>query len=225
MLNIITLSCQPADREIKEKSTETRREMEYDAFVGTLCDCVTFGFQLNRLGLWGTYGSYIALQRVLVELPKGVRHGYSGLVSCYFGEYDAHDGNRNHVPVHVGKPASLRGNSDNFEAAFAEALDSGIFFDVPLKDGGRRAERVKVLKVGEVVDCTRGETWPKGAITLTDIREAAGLTMQQLADAAGMPVQTLWQIENGKLGVHEAGKDARKKLAAALNLADPYDIN
>ena len=74
------------------------------------------------------------------------------------------------------------------------------------------------------MDTTRGEGWPKGKITVADMREAAGLTQQQLADVTGIPVQTLQQIEAGKITAYEAGENYREKIAEALNFCDYRSI-
>lgn len=227
MLATLTLFCQPAERLNEAKSTPNYPVKEYDAFVVT--GDVQSGWQVGRLG-WSTYGSYVALRRVLIEVPEGVHYGrcnFGGYRSTgleYYGDYDAHDGNLCLVPVTVGTPASLREHGENFEAAFQSAIDSGIFFSIPKEGGGRRVERAHVYKVGEVMDTAHGEGWPKGKITVADMREAAGLTQQQLADATGIPIQTLWQIETGKITAYEAGENYREKLAKALNFYDYQSI-
>lgn len=228
MLATITLFCQPAERLDEAKSTPNYPVKEYDAFIITE-DSAASDRQIGKLG-WDTYGSYTALRRVLIEVPDGVHYGrcnfngYRSTMPEYYGDYDAHDGNLCLVPVTVGKPASLHEHGRNFEAAFQSAIDSGIFFSVPNEDGGRRTERAHVYKIGEVMDTTRGEGWPKGKITVADMREAAGLTQQQLADATGIPVQTLQQIETGKITAYEAGENYREKIAEALNFSDYRSI-
>lgn len=228
MLATLTLFCQPAERLNEAKSTPNYPVKEYDAFVITE-DSAESDLQIGKLG-WDTYGSYIALRRVLIEVPDGVHYGrcnfngYRSTMPEYYGDYDAHDGNLCLVPVTVGKPASLHEHGRNFESAFQSAIDSGIFFSIPKEGGGRRVERAHVYKIGEVMDTTRGEGWPKGKITVADMREAAGLTQQQLADATGIPVQTLQQIETGNITAYEAGENYREKIAEALNFSDYRSI-
>ena len=227
MLAIITLFCQPAER-LKAKSTPNYPVKEYDAFVITE-DSAESDRQVGKLG-WDTYGSYIALRCVLIEVPAGVDYGrcncsgYCNTVPAFYGDYDAHDGNICMVPVTVGAPASLREHEENFKSAFDAAIDSGIFFAVPNKDGGRHAERAHIYKVGEIMDKVHGDKWQKAKISVADIREAAGLTQQQLADATGIPVQTLQQIEIGKITAYEAGENYREKIAEALNFYDYQSI-
>lgn len=226
MLAIITLFCQPAERLNEAKSTPNYPVKEYDAFVIT--EDSASDRQVGKLG-WDTYGSYIALRRVLIEVPAGVHYGrcnFGGYHSTgleYYGDYDAHDGNLCLVPVTVGKPASLREHGENLESAFQSAIDSGIFFSIPNEGGGRHTERAHVYKVGEVMDKAHGDKWPKGKISVADIREAAGLTQQQLA-VTGIPVQTLQQIEIGKITAYEAGENYREKIAEALNFYDYQSI-
>ena len=226
MLAIITLFCQPAERLNEAKSTPNYPVKEYDAFVIT--EDSASDRQVGKLG-WDTYGSYIALRRVLIEVPAGVHYGrcnFGGYHSTgleYYGDYDAHDGNLCLVPVTVGKPASLREHGENLESAFQSAIDSGIFFSIPNEGGGRHTERAYVYKVGEVMDKAHGDKWPKGQISVADIREAAGLTQQQLA-VTGIPVQTLQQIETGKITAYEAGENYREKIAEALNFYDYQSI-
>lgn len=228
MLATLTLFCQPAERLNEAKSTPNYPVKEYDAFVITE-DSAESDRQIGKLG-WATYGSYIALRRVLIEVPSGVHYGhcncsgYRNTTPAFYGDYDAHDGNICMVPVTVGTPASLREYGENLEAAFDSAIDSGIFFSVPNEDGGRHTERAHVYKVGEVMDKAHGDKWPKGKISVADIREAAGLTQQQLADVTGIPVQTLQQIETGKITAYEAGENYREKIAEALNFYDYQSI-
>lgn len=228
MLATLTLFCQPAERLNEAKSTPNYPVKEYDAFVITE-DSAESDRQIGKLG-WATYGSYIALRRVLIEVPSGVHYGhcncsgYRNTTPAFYGDYDAHDGNICMVPVTVGTPASLREHGENLEAAFDSAIDSGIFFSVPNEDGGRHTERAHVYKVGEVMDKAHGDKWPKGKISVADIREAAGLTQQQLADVTGIPVQTLQQIETGKITAYEAGENYREKIAEALNFCDYRSI-
>ena len=103
-------------------------------------------------------------------------------------------------------------------------LPTAVFFAVPNKDGGRHAERAHIYKVGEIMDKVHGDKWQKAKISVADIREAAGLTQQQLADATGIPVQTLQQIEIGKITAYEAGENYREKIAEALNFYDYQSI-
>lgn len=228
MLATLTLFCEPAERPNEAKSTPNYPVKEYDAFVITE-DSAESDRQIGKLG-WATYGSYIALRRVLIEVPSGVHYGhcncsgYRNTTPAFYGDYDAHDGNICMVPVTVGTPASLREYGENLEAAFDSAIDSGIFFSVPNEDGGRHTERAHVYKVGEVMDKAHGDKWPKGKISVADIREAAGLTQQQLADVTGIPVQTLQQIETGKITAYEAGENYREKIAEALNFYDYQSI-
>ena len=228
MLATLTLFCQPAERLNEAKSTPNYPVKEYDAFVITE-DSAESDRQIGKLG-WATYGSYIALRRVLIEVPSGVHYGhcncsgYRNTTPAFYGDYDAHDGNICMVPVTVGTPASLREHGENLEAAFDSAIDSGIFFSVPNEDGGRHTERAHVYKVGEVMDKAHGDKWPKGKISVADIREAVGLTQQQLADVTGIPVQTLQQIETGKITAYEAGENYREKIAEALNFCDYRSI-
>lgn len=228
MLATLTLFCQPAERSSEAKSTPNYPVKEYDAFVITE-DSVESDRQIGKLG-WDTYGSYIALRRVLIEVPDGVHYGhcncsgYRNTTPAFYGDYDAHDGNICMVPVTVGTPASLREHGENLEAAFDSAIDSGIFFSIPSEDGGRHTERAHIYKVGEIMDKAHGDKWPKGKISVADIREAAGLTQQQLADATGIPVQTLQQIETGKTTAYEAGENYREKIAEALNFCDYRSI-
>lgn len=228
MLATLTLFCQPAERLNEAKSTPNYPVKEYDAFVITE-DSAESDRQIGKLG-WATYGSYIALRRVLIEVPDGVHYGhcncsgYRNTTPAFYGDYDAHDGNICMVPVTVGTPASLREYGENLEAAFDSAIDSGIFFSVPNEDDGRHTERAHVYKVGEVMDKAHGDKWPKGKISVADIREAAGLTQQQLADVTGIPVQTLQQIETGKITAYEAGENYREKIAEALNFCDYRSI-
>ena len=167
---------------------------------------------------------------MLIEVPGGVHYGhcncsgYRNTTPAFYGDYDAHDGNICMVPVTVGTPASLREHGENLESAFQSAIDSGIFFSIPNEGGGRRMERAHIYKVGEVMDKAHGDKWPKGKISVADIREAAGLTQQQLADATGIPVQTLQQIETGKITAYEAGENYREKIAEALNFCDYRSI-
>jgi DNA-binding XRE family transcriptional regulator len=228
MLATLTLFCQPAERLNEAKSTPNYPVKEYDAFIITE-DSVESDRQIGKLG-WDTYGSYIALRRVLIEVPDGVHYGhcncsgYRNTTPAFYGDYDAHDGNICMVPVTVGTPASLREHGENLESAFQSAIDSGIFFSIPNEGGGRRMERAHIYKVGEVMDKAHGDKWPKGKISVADIREAAGLTQQQLADATGIPVQTLQQIETGKITAYEAGENYREKIAEALNFCDYRSI-
>lgn len=228
MLATLTLFCQPAERLNAAKSTPNYPVKEYDAFIITE-DSVESDRQIGKLG-WDTYGSYIALRRVLIEVPDGVHYGhcncsgYRNTTPAFYGDYDAHDGNICMVPVTVGTPASLREHGENLESAFQSAIDSGIFFSIPNEGGGRRMERAHIYKVGEVMDKAHGDKWPKGKISVADIREAAGLTQQQLADATGIPVQTLQQIETGKTTAYEAGENYREKIAEALNFCDYRSI-
>ena len=223
MLATLTLFCQPAERLNEAKSTPNYPVKEYDAFVITE-DSAESDRQIGKLG-WATYGSYIALRRVLIEVPSGVHYGhcncsgYRNTTPAFYGDYDAHDGNICMVPVTVGTPASLREHGENLEAAFDSAIDSGIFFSVPNEDGGRH-----VYKVGEVMDKAHGDKWPKGKISVADIREAAGLTQQQLADATGIPLLGLQQIETGKITAYEAGENYREKITEALNFYDYQSI-
>ena len=228
MLATLTLFCQPAERLNEAKSTPNYPVKEYDAFVITE-DSAESDRQIGKLG-WATYGSYIALRRVLIEVPSGVHYGhcncsgYRNTTPAFYGDYDAHDGNICMVPVTVGTPASLREHGENLEAAFDSAIDSGIFFSIPNEDGGRHTERAHVYKVGEVMDKAHGDKWPKGKISVADIREAAGLTQQQLADVTGIQLQTLQQIEAGKITTYEAGENYREKIAEALNFYDYQSI-
>jgi DNA-binding XRE family transcriptional regulator len=228
MLATLTLFCQPAERLNEAKSTPNYPVKEYDAFIITE-DSVESDRQIGKLG-WDTYGSYIALRRVLIEVPDGVHYGhcncsgYRNTTPAFYGDYDAHDGNICMVPVTVGTPSSLREHGENLESAFQSAIDSGIFFSIPNEGGGRRMERAHIYKVGEVMDKAHGDKWPKGKISVADIREAAGLTQQQLADATGIPVQTLQQIETGKITAYEAGENYREKIAEALNFCDYRSI-
>lgn len=227
MLAIITLFCQPSERLNEAKSTPNYPVKEYDAFAVT--DGVESDCQIGKLG-WATYGSYIALRHVLVEVPEGVHYGhcnfsgYRNTTPAFYGDYDAHDGNICMVPVTVGTPASLREHGENLEAAFDSAIDSGIFFSIPNEDGGRRTERAHVYKVGDVMDKAHGDKWPKGKISVADIREAAGLTQQQLADVTGIPLQGLQRIETGKITAYEAGENYREKITEALNFYDYQSI-
>ena len=125
----------------------------------------------------------------------------------------------------VGKSfSSLREHGENLEAAFDAAIDSGIFFSIPNEDGGRHTERAHIYKVGEVMDKAHGDKWPKGKISVADISEAAGLTQQQLADVTSIQLQTLQQIEAGKITAYEAGENYREKIAEALNFYDYQSI-
>lgn len=228
MLATLTLFCEPAERLNEAKSTPNYPVKKYDAFVVTE-DSVESDRQVGRLG-WSTYGGPIASRRVLIEIPESVHYGrcnFGGYHSTgmeYYGDYDAHDGNLCLVPVTVGKPASLREHGENLEAAFDAAIDSGIFFSIPNEDGGRHTERAHIYKVGEVMDKAHGDKWPKGKISVADIREAAGLTQQQLADVTGIQLQTLQQIEAGKITAYEAGENYREKIAEALNFYDYQSI-
>ena len=228
MLATLTLFCQPAERLDEAKSTPNYPVKKYDAFIVTE-DSVESGRQVGTLG-WSTYGGSIALRRVLIEIPEGVHYGhcncsgYRNTTPAFYADYDAHDGNICMVPVTVGTPASLREHGENFESAFQSAIDSGIFFSIPNEGGGRHTERAHVYKVGEVMDKAHGDKWPKGKISVADIREAAGLTQQQLADVTGIPVQTLQQIETGKITAYEAGENYREKIAEALNFYDYRSI-
>lgn len=74
------------------------------------------------------------------------------------------------------------------------------------------------------MDKAHGDKWPKGKISVADIREAAGLTQQQLADVTGIPVQMLQQIETGKITAYEAGENYREKITEALNFYDYQSI-
>lgn len=228
MLATLTLFCQPAERLNEAKSTPNYPVKEYDAFIIT-ADSVASDRQIGNLG-WDTYGSYIALRRVLIEVPDGVHYGhcncsgYRNTTPAFYADYDAHDGNICMVPVTVGTPASLREHGENLESAFQSAIDSGIFFSIPNEGGGRHTERAHVYKVGKVMDKARGDKWPKGKISVADIREAAGLTQQQLADVTGIQLQTLQQIEAGKITAYEAGENYREKIAEALNFYDYQSI-
>lgn len=228
MLAIITLFCEPAERLDEAKSTPNYPVHKYDAFIVTE-DSVESDRQVGRLG-WSTYGGSIALRRVLIEIPEGVHYGrcnFGGYHSTgleFYGDYDAHDGNLCLVPVTVGKPASLREHGENLEAAFDSAIASGIFFSIPKEGGGRRTERAHVYKIGEVMDTAHGESWPKGSITLEDMRVAIGLTQLQLAEVAGVDVRIVQRIEAGEISAYQAGKEARGKLATALRLAWPEEL-
>lgn len=228
MLATLTLFCQPAERLNEAKSTPNYPVKEYDAFIITE-DSVESDRQIGKLG-WDTYGSYIALRRVLIEVPDGVHYGhcncsgYRNTTPAFYGDYDAHDGNICMVPVTVGTPASLREHGENLESAFQSAIDSGIFFSIPNEGGGRRMERAHIYKVGDVMDKAHGDKWPKGKISVADIREAAGLTQQQLADVTGIPLQGLQQIETGKITAYEAGENYREKITEALNFYDYQSI-
>ena len=228
MLATLTLFCQPAERLNEAKSTPNYPVKEFDAFVITE-DSAASDRQIGKLGL-DTYGSYIALRCVLIEVPDGVHYGhcncsgYRNTTPAFYGDYDAHDGAVCMAPVTVGAPASLREHGENLESAFQSAIDSGIFFSIPNEGGGRRMERAHIYKIGEVMDKAHGDKWPKGKISVADIREAAGLTQQQLADATGIPVQTLQQIETGKITAYEAGENYREKIAEALNFCDYRSI-
>lgn len=223
MLAIVTLFRQPAERENTEKSTPHMPVNDYAGFV-IAEDSVASALQLNELGLWSSYGAATALQRVLVALPDGVHYGLTGRSTLpgYYADYSSKDGNACSVPVTVGTPARVS-DYGSPAAAFQAAVDSGIWFGIPQPDGSRKAERARVCKVGEVVDLSHGESFPKGKITVADIRTAAGLTQQQLSDATGIPLQTLQQIESGEVSAYAA--NAREKLAEALNFYDYQSIH
>ena len=226
MLAIITLFRQPVERLDTVKSTPCYPVKEFDAFVGA--EGIALDAQLGALG-WETYGGSTALQHIIVELPEGVHFGHYRPIGAnnmrlfgYYGDYKA-DGNLNMISVRVGKPARVSEYA-NCAEAFNAAIESGIYFDVPQPGGGRRDERARVLLVGELRDTAHGESWPKGSITLEDMRVARGMTQQQLAEAAGVDVQIVQRIESGEISAYQAGKEARGKIADALGLAWPEEL-
>lgn len=93
-------------------------------------------------------------QLVRIELPEGVDYcpfefAGLGLHGPHTTNASARDGNGPIVFTYVGKPASIR-EAGSDEAAFAAALDSGIFLSVPQPDGTRREVRAKVLAVSPI---------------------------------------------------------------------------
>ena len=88
-------------------------------------------------------------QLVRIELPEGVDYcpfefAGLGLHGPHTTSASARDGNGPIVFVYLGKPASIRASGSD-EAAFAAALDSGVFLSVPQPDGTRREGEAKVL--------------------------------------------------------------------------------
>lgn len=93
-------------------------------------------------------------QLVRIELPEGVDYcpfefAGLGLHGPHTTNASARDGNGPIVFTYVGKPASIR-DSGSDEAAFAAALDSGVFLSVPQPDGSRCAVKAKVLAVSPI---------------------------------------------------------------------------
>lgn len=88
-------------------------------------------------------------QLVRIELPGGVDYcpfefAGLGLHGPHTTSASARDGNGPIVFIYLGKPASIR-EAGSDEAAFAAALDSGVFLSVPQLDGTRREVGAKVL--------------------------------------------------------------------------------
>lgn len=88
-------------------------------------------------------------QLVRIRLPKEVDfspYKFAGLT--FYGLHtpaaSSHDGNGSTVFASVGKPASIR-EAGNDEAAFAAAMESGIYLSVPQPDGSRCSVKCPVV--------------------------------------------------------------------------------
>lgn len=61
---------------------------------------------------------------------------------------------------------------------------------------------------------------------IRDVRKAAGLTLDQLASAAGVSKTYLWELENDKAGIKKPSAEVLLKIADALatTLSDLLDL-
>lgn len=160
MEHIITLAIHAAQRPAHD-ATEHAPLKVYDGFAGvsslsTRPEGPTAGSRMLASG-WTVYEETSRRQLVKIDLPEGVEASpYTvggvklyGLHASAAAGRAARDGMGAAVYVYVRTPASVH-EAGSDEAAFAEAIKSGVMLSVPQDDGTREGIPVKVLAVSPV---------------------------------------------------------------------------
>lgn len=160
MEHIITLAIHAAQRPAPD-ATEHNPAKVYGGFAAvsstsTRPEGPTAGSQMIASGQT-VYQETSRRQLVKIELPEGVEASpYTvggvklyGLHASAAAGRAARDGMGSAVYVYVRTPASVH-EAGSDEAAFAEAIKSGVMLSVPQADGTRKGIPVKVLSVSPV---------------------------------------------------------------------------
>lgn len=207
--------------------TEHSPKMEYTAFIGVEDEYINF-----RLGEYGWDGSGVAgqhTQHILFEMPEDMHYGFYNIIGSqratlpgFYSEHEAKNGNGRKVYIHTGKLIDVHDFGGDYEAAFAAALGTGLYAEIPTADGSIRTHQLTVLKAGALMN-RRTDSWRKGVITIKDMRTAVGMTQQQLADKAGVTLRQLQRIESGETSPHKAGAGVIVGIADALGI-DVHEI-
>jgi hypothetical protein len=154
MKKTIKLEVVSAHRETKEPFELPK--VENEQFVGVSgLDCGLYSANidvaLQELG-WRIYGNAKASVEVLIDLPEDVKDGEFRFRNCDFDclhtDYAANDGKGCIVVVYLPQPVQVI-NKD-YGAAFAQAIKEGICLEIPQKNGKRRIEKAKIVKVGDI---------------------------------------------------------------------------
>lgn len=154
MTYLVSLTTYAASR-----ATEIQQIRDQDGFVavgstGSRPEFHSAEQQIAELGWRAEKETNRLHQLVRVELPEGVDYcpfefAGLGLHGPHTTNASARDGNGPIVFVYLGKPASIH-EAGSDEAAFAAALESGVFLSVPQPDGTRREVKAKVLAVSPI---------------------------------------------------------------------------
>jgi hypothetical protein len=67
---------------------------------------------------------------------------------CLHTDCAANDGKGCIVVVYLPRPVQVVNN--DYVAAFAQAIKEGICLEIPQKNGKRRIEKAKIVKVGDI---------------------------------------------------------------------------
>lgn len=209
--------------------TENWKSMEYTAFIGINDARQTIGSDIADCGWSWSGGAGRHIQRLLFEMPDDMHFGIYNifgkqrtLLPGFYGDYEAKDGNGSMVYIHTGELVNVHDYGGDYEKAFAAALETGIYAEIPTANQSRRTQQLKVLKAAPVLNRDE-DPWEKGVITLKDMRTAVGMTQQQLADKAGVTLRQLQRIESGETSPHKAGAGVIVGIADAIGI-DVHEI-